>query len=344
MIEPVLVYKDRNETIPYSKIVVPSSMRSPLWKYFGFPADKNNEIITKKKIVCCLCRSYIAYNKNTTNLSTHLSCRHPEYLNNSGKRNKIDQIDESFLNSKRSKVNEISNSDPDPEWCIEDDDSHSQTKDIQHPTGIVTKGHVGKKSQQISNIIEVFISKENKTHSKSAEDQTVQMIDDDYELIISRDEQDNNQLIETLNYSNKDYSEETENNSVVDMTQKNDDFLTEDFLTDIHDIAEPTLYVDKSSQQSSSSEKIEIRNKIFPETEIREIAGDPDVMQQLKMFLIKDLVLPSIVDGDGFKSLMKTLSPNINIPNSSQVRIKNELNERRIDINIYSIRYRFKSP
>lgn len=335
MIEPVLVYKYHNETIPYSKIVVPSSMRSPLWKYFGFPADKNNEIITKKKIVCCICRSYIAYNKNTTNLSTHLSCRHPEYLNNFDKRIKIDQIDESLLSSKRSKVNEIPNSNSDPEWHIEDDDNNdSQTKDILHPTGIVIKDHVNKKSQQISNIIEVFISEEDKTHRKASEDKSVQMSDDDYEMIISRDEPDDNQLIETLNYSNKDYTEETEHNSIDDMTQKNDDYLTEEFLTDVHDIAESTLYRGKSSQQSISMEKNEITNKNgnCHGIEKQKITGNFDIMQQLKTFLIKDLVLPSIVDGEGFKSLIKTLSPNTNIPNASHVRIKNEMNEICIDI------------
>lgn len=339
MIEPVLVYKDQNEMIPYSKIVVPSSMRSPLWKYFGFPADKNNEIITKKKIVCCICHSYIAYNKNTTNLSTHLSCRHPEYFNNSGKRIKVEQIDESLISPKRSKVNEIPNSDPDSDFFIEDYHSHSQTKDILHPTGIVVKDHVKKKLQQVTNIIEVvYISKEDKIHPKSPEDQSVQMIDDNYELIMPRDEQDNNQLIETLNYSNKDYSEETENNSVEDMTQKNDDFLTEEFLTDIHDMAESTLYDDKSSQQSVTTHKTEIRNKErnAQGAEKQEMAKNSDITQQLKIFLIKDLVSSSIVDGDGFKSLIKTLSPNINIPNGSQVKIRNEINETRIYIFILS--------
>lgn len=343
MIEPILVYKDRNETIPYSKIVVPSSMRSPLWKYFGFPADKNNEIITKKKIVCCICHSYIAYNKNTTNLSTHLNCRHPEYLNNSRKKRiKIDQIDESLISSKRSKVSEIPNSDP--EWCIEDDDSHSQTKDALHPTRIVGKCHVENKSQHMSNMIEVFISEEAKTSPKSPEDQSAQMIDDDYELIISADEQDNNQLIETLNYSNKDYSEDTESNSVEDLTQKNDDFMAQEFLTDMHDISEPTLYDSKSSQQSVSTGKIEMGNKDRDSREADK--QEIDVMQQFKIFLIKDLVSSSIVDGDGFKSLIKTLSPNINIPNAAQVRIKNEIKETCIDICIciYSFDHRCRSP
>lgn len=52
----------------YKKLVVPVSMRSIYWKYFGFPASDKGEIITKLKIICILCKSQIAYNKNTSNL------------------------------------------------------------------------------------------------------------------------------------------------------------------------------------------------------------------------------------------------------------------------------------
>lgn len=52
----------------YKKLVVPVSMRSIYWKYFGFPASETGEIITKLKIICILCKSQIAYNKNTSNL------------------------------------------------------------------------------------------------------------------------------------------------------------------------------------------------------------------------------------------------------------------------------------
>lgn len=52
----------------YKKLVVPVSMRSIYWKYFGFPASDDGEIITKLKIICILCKSQIAYNKNTSNL------------------------------------------------------------------------------------------------------------------------------------------------------------------------------------------------------------------------------------------------------------------------------------
>ncbi|KAL0281371.1 UNVERIFIED_CONTAM: hypothetical protein PYX00_002376 [Menopon gallinae] len=65
----------------YKKLVVPVSMRSIYWKYFGFPASETGEIITKLKIICILCKSQIAYNKNTSNLRMHLQNKHlPELI------------------------------------------------------------------------------------------------------------------------------------------------------------------------------------------------------------------------------------------------------------------------
>lgn len=71
--------KHSNGDIRYSSIVTPASMRSSYWKYFGFPADKSQTIITRSKIICKLCKNPIAYNKNTSNLRTHLNAKHPEY-------------------------------------------------------------------------------------------------------------------------------------------------------------------------------------------------------------------------------------------------------------------------
>lgn len=79
-LKPILVYKNPKEIIPFNTIVVPSSMRSPLWKYFGFPANKDREIITKNRIICVLCKISLSYNKNTTNLSTHLKNKHSKLL------------------------------------------------------------------------------------------------------------------------------------------------------------------------------------------------------------------------------------------------------------------------
>lgn len=64
--------------IVFSRLIRPSSMRSSYWTYFGFPADAQNQIITRRKIVCTLCNTAIAYNRNTTNLKVHLSARHPD--------------------------------------------------------------------------------------------------------------------------------------------------------------------------------------------------------------------------------------------------------------------------
>ncbi|XP_054736204.1 uncharacterized protein LOC129243104 [Anastrepha obliqua] len=68
------------QTIEYTHTTVPASMRSPYWKYFGFPSDSANKILTRQKIICTLCGTAITYNKNTSNLRTHLISRHPERL------------------------------------------------------------------------------------------------------------------------------------------------------------------------------------------------------------------------------------------------------------------------
>lgn len=54
-------------------------MRSNLWQYFGFPADSSGNILTRKKIICTLCKSVLAYNKNTTNLKSHINAKHREF-------------------------------------------------------------------------------------------------------------------------------------------------------------------------------------------------------------------------------------------------------------------------
>lgn len=66
------------DNIAFTRLIRPSSMRSTYWTYFGFPADEHNQILTRRKVVCTLCNSAIAYNRNTTNLKAHLSIKHPE--------------------------------------------------------------------------------------------------------------------------------------------------------------------------------------------------------------------------------------------------------------------------
>ncbi|XP_011865113.1 PREDICTED: zinc finger BED domain-containing protein 1 isoform X2 [Vollenhovia emeryi] len=67
-------------TYTYKKLVVPPSMRSIYWKFFGFPATDEGDILTKVKIVCILCKTQIAYNRNTSNLRMHLQNKHAQEL------------------------------------------------------------------------------------------------------------------------------------------------------------------------------------------------------------------------------------------------------------------------
>ena len=71
---------EEKHTFTYKKLVVPMSMRSIYWKYFGFPATDDGEILTKVKIVCILCKTQIAYNRNTSNLRMHLQNKHAHEL------------------------------------------------------------------------------------------------------------------------------------------------------------------------------------------------------------------------------------------------------------------------
>lgn len=64
------------DSIVFHKIAVPKTMKSIYWKYFGFPAGYDGEVITKRKICCTLCSTQLAYLGNTTNLKSHLSHKH----------------------------------------------------------------------------------------------------------------------------------------------------------------------------------------------------------------------------------------------------------------------------
>ncbi|XP_014211665.1 zinc finger BED domain-containing protein 1 [Copidosoma floridanum] len=73
-------FLEEKHSIPYKKLVVPQSMRSIYWKFFGFPATAGGEILTRVKIVCLLCKTQIAYNRNTSNLRMHLQNKHTQEL------------------------------------------------------------------------------------------------------------------------------------------------------------------------------------------------------------------------------------------------------------------------
>ncbi|XP_034938435.1 zinc finger BED domain-containing protein 1-like [Chelonus insularis] len=71
---------EEKHTYIYKKLVVPMSMRSIYWKFFGFPATDDGDILTRLKIVCILCKTQIAYNRNTSNLRMHLQNKHSQEL------------------------------------------------------------------------------------------------------------------------------------------------------------------------------------------------------------------------------------------------------------------------
>lgn len=73
---------ERQNKLRFKKLLVPMTMRSPYWKYFGFPSMDGTTLTTKDKIVCALCKTVLTYNRNTTNLKTHLQSKHKVFLKN----------------------------------------------------------------------------------------------------------------------------------------------------------------------------------------------------------------------------------------------------------------------
>lgn len=62
--------------INYKKLVVPRRMRSPYWKYFGFPATESGLVLLHDKIICILCKRQFAYKGNTQILRRHFQISH----------------------------------------------------------------------------------------------------------------------------------------------------------------------------------------------------------------------------------------------------------------------------
>lgn len=304
MLEPVLVFKDKNETIPYSKIIVPSSMRSPLWKFFGFPANASNEILTRKKIVCGICRAYIAYNKNTTNLSTHLNCKHPEVLaefQGDGKKSsdskKIRIESNEGSPTKRIRIESKFDNDIDTDWYIENETTNESTL---HPTGISAKEFVQNKNME--NVIELYIDNERKSKTKKS----IQ-IDESYALVISPDEPDGeNQLIETLSYDHKEFGD----SSAEDISHKGDYLAEDDFLTDINEENVQNVY-----EEPKNSNVMILKN----DKSDMKVVEPSKIMDALKSFLVKDLITPDVIGGTGFRALLHSLSSNVEIPKIAQV-------------------------
>lgn len=60
------------------RLVVPKTVRSEVWNYFGFEADESGIILDtyRRYVWCRLCDSQLPFSGNTTNLSAHITrCR-----------------------------------------------------------------------------------------------------------------------------------------------------------------------------------------------------------------------------------------------------------------------------
>lgn len=328
--EPILVFRDNNDTIPYSRVVVPSSMRSPLWRYFGFPANDNNVILNRKRIICCICRTQIAYNKNTTNLSTHLHCKHPSvYAEFAPKKLKPENTDEEEPTSKRARTDEEINVD----WFV---DENTQLEKNAHPTGIRAKETI----KTINGTLNVF----DDGSPKSTGIKKSMTLDENFELVITAQTTDTStDFIETLDYNSKDYMELVNENcdeimvEAEQLAEEPDDggtgksgYLARDFFESFTENTsngtfEPPI-VNKAPAKSHALkvETIDVRqsprsNQTEKRRPMKAVANVTDITGHLKKFLVTDVVPPSILDGLGFKELIQSLVSNVHIPTSATV-------------------------
>lgn len=72
--------KEKKSVESYKQLIVPETMKSPFWEYFGFPADNEGNIISKETCICSICGQQLSYCQNTTNLRSHLRNKHKSEL------------------------------------------------------------------------------------------------------------------------------------------------------------------------------------------------------------------------------------------------------------------------
>lgn len=314
LLAPILVCKDKGEMLPCSKIVVPTSMRSSYWRYFGFPADAHNNVLTRSRIVCCLCRAYLVYNKNTTNLSNHLRAKHPS-IYSSRRKNSVETAAAAGPR-KRSKAKAAGST----EFVIRMDEDELEQTNYGHPTGIGMKGVIG-----------------NPTASE------VKLGD----AQVSGDE-----LIEILEYDSKVYLEmaEEQNLSGDEATETiHPDFFGEEYLTsnnlDVeHSDPMDTQYEGGDNEEferedlNRGSEECQKTNDEQALTaKFRAKSLSLKMCDEIQSFLIKDILSPSIVEGEGFRRFVRNISKEqqSDLPSAAQV-ISNYLPISRLDSDLNS--------
>ena len=55
-------------------IILNATAKSPVWVHFGFPGNADGTVVTKKRVICCICSQKMPYKNSTSNLFSHLEC------------------------------------------------------------------------------------------------------------------------------------------------------------------------------------------------------------------------------------------------------------------------------
>lgn len=320
IVPPITIY---NAQTSFQQLVVPASMRSQYWRFFGFPADASNNIITRDKIVCCICHRQIAYNKNTTNMSTHLIAKHIEimlkYFPN--------DIKPSSSNAKRLR----------------------QSKTLEASQPLIKRVKSEKfESERWSG---EYSYTKNRIETGTKEEDKASKTDpnsDSLRVVVTTE--DGEEFIETLDYDecqgifglDSPHMSGDEPNESSRHEFLNEEYLLTNANADNDVSSQPTfqdgeqdnkifidVYVDKSSKKKSTTEAQPLATEMNPNSESeKDLRGSKKVVlsgseidEAIKKFVITDILSPSIVDGIGFHSLLKSISGQADmlVPDSSKV-------------------------
>lgn len=318
ILPPITIY---NSQTSFHQLVVPASMRSQYWRFFGFPADESNNIITRDKIVCCICHRQIAYNKNTTNMSTHLIAKHIEIM----QKYFPNDIKPSSSNAKRLKLAKTSQASQPLNKRIKLEKFESERWSGEYS---LTKSRTESATKEAD--------KSSKTEPNSDSLRVLVTTEDGVEFIETLDYDDCPGIF-ALDSSNLSGDEPNES--------ERDEFLNEEYLlanvnADNDASSQPAsqdgeqdnkifidVYVDKSNKRSPKKSTAEAqplpaeKNQIFDrDMRGKELSG-PEIAEAIKNFVVTDVLSPSIIDGIGFHSLLGTISSraDIPVPDSSEV-------------------------
>lgn len=349
-LEPVLIYKSKKEIMSFDRIVVPASMRSSYWKFFGFPADRYNNIINKNKIVCALCQVTIAYNKNTTNLQTHLNAKHPDIVKKFFPNEKAtNDCENGAVQRKRSLVTiaatsavsaimpaKMPSTSTSAATIISADDIKSKRIKIeiptsktewengvcvrtippqQHPTGISMKATV-----------------------LNTADDCTESYDENLKYI---DRVESDEFIDELDGQNTEYievnSEQYEIDDEAEQSHEGEDGNRIDYTTEnqcysieIESVPHVDHKPDDEDGDASGGEnyKILVSNdnkragaKLKSPRKVHMLSSRNiiNIEEDLTAFIIKDILSPDILDGTGFRNLISKLYGSIDIPTAAEV-------------------------